>query len=173
MPKIVVDTIIFNNFAASCFYNGIPMRIEDEIKQKAFRTEAQKAIINIMFTAGWLRNKVNGQLRKYDLTPEQFNVLRILNGQYPHCISLKNITERMIDKNSNTSRIVDKLLDKGLVSRATDEKDRRGCSIGITGTGLDLLKTIDAAWPKDEGFKTLSDDDLKKLNSLLDNLRDE
>lgn len=150
------------------------MCIEDEIKQKVFKSEAQKATINIMFTAGWLRCQVNSRLKSYDLTPEQFNVLRILNGQYPNTISLKDITERMIDRNSNTSRIVDKLKNKKLLSREIDEIDRRSCNVGITEEGQELLKLIDQKTPTDNMIThTLSEEELQTLNTLLDKLREE
>lgn len=148
------------------------MRIEDEIKQKTFSSEGQKASINIMFTASWVRGQVNCQLRPNDLTPEQYNVLRILNGQYPNAISLKGITERMIDRNSNTSRIVDKLKAKGLVSRETDEADRRGCNITITQAGLDMLREIENRWPDHNVIsEKLAIEELEMLNKLLDKIR--
>ena len=93
------------------------MRIEDEIQQKAFRSELQKVTINLMFTAGWLNNKQRDFFKPFKITPQQYNVLRILRGQYPKQISTSSIKERMLDKNSDASRIVDRLFVKNLVSK--------------------------------------------------------
>ena len=149
------------------------MRIEEELKTKNFGTENQKAQLNILFTAGWVRCSVLAALKPYGITPEQYNVLRILRGSHPKAVSLKDITCRMVDRNSNTSRIVDKLTDKGWVIRQASEVDRREVRIGLTPLGAELLSKIDNEYGADKmmhpgGLTTAEAED---LNLLLDKLR--
>src|SRR5215216_4088710 len=101
------------------------MRIEDEIKQENFKSSYQKAYINLAFTASWLQMKAAQVFRNYDLTLPQFNILRILRGQHPKPATVNLLIERMLDKTSNASRIVDKLVAKGLVTRQPCPQDRR------------------------------------------------
>lgn len=146
--------------------------IEEEIRQKAFTSEYNKLVINIMFTNSWL-NGLQGQMFKgHDLTSQQFNTLRILRGQHPNCATVNLIKERMIDKMSNVSRIVDKLKAKGLVSRKTSRHDRRQVDVKITDKGLELLAQIDGelvAWEKQ--LRTITEEEAKTVNDLLDRWR--
>ncbi|MEO7988078.1 MAG: MarR family transcriptional regulator [Chryseolinea sp.] len=149
------------------------MSLENDIKQEKFATEYQKATINIMFTSGWLYNRNASHLKPHGITPEQFNVLRILRGSHPKKMMLSDITSRMIDKSSNCTRLVEKLRIKGLVSREICENNRRQVDIGITPKGLSLLSKID----KDseqllEFTKTISQTEAKELNRILDKLRE-
>jgi len=148
------------------------MKIEQEIKQKKFRSENQKLLINIIFTSHWLSEKNVEQLKPYDLTPKQYNVLRILRGQYPKPITVKLIRERMLDKMSDASRIVERLRIKGLVRREICGDNRRAVDVKITEKGMDLLKELDEEAIKwEEDLKRLSNEEAISLNNLLDKLR--
>jgi len=129
-------------------------------------------MINVMFTSSWLANRVARWLKPYGITTEQFNVLRILRGQYPKPAPLKLITERMIDKNSNTSRIVERLRIKKLVERDSNSTDRRRVDILITQEGLNLLERIDKSSNFNTTFNYLPDDEALLLSDLLDRIRD-
>ena len=148
------------------------MKIEDEIKQtKKFKSEHQKLLVNIMFTSSWLY-RMHGQfLKSYGISPEQFNVLRILRGQHPKCANNQLITERMIDKSSNCSRIVEKLKQKGFVDRKENKDDRRHVDITITQKGLTLLEKIDVENNIENFQKSLTAKEAEQLNDLLDKLR--
>ncbi|HRI80718.1 MAG TPA: MarR family transcriptional regulator [Cyclobacteriaceae bacterium] len=148
------------------------MSIEQDIKQEKFVSEHQKAAINILYTGSWLYNINSGFLKKYGITPEQFNVLRILRGQHPKAMMLAQITCRMIDKSSNATRLVEKLRQKGMVKREICEGNRRQVDISITDKGLALLKKLDADGPGImETLKHISKADAMELNRILDKLR--
>ncbi|MGI4834390.1 MAG: MarR family winged helix-turn-helix transcriptional regulator [Janthinobacterium lividum] len=150
------------------------MRLEDEIKQATFQSEAQKAHLNIIFTAGWLQQRQAAVFRPLGLTLPQFNVLRILRGQHPKPATVALLIDRMLDKTSNASRIVDKLEEKQLVTRAVCPANRRAVDICITDAGLRLLLQIDAenlVNPLRNGFENLTDTELKTLSALLDKIR--
>lgn len=149
------------------------MSLEQDIKQDKFGTEFQKASINVMFTSGWLYNRNASYLKPHGITPEQFNVLRILRGSQPTKMMLSDITSRMIDKSSNCTRLVEKLRIKGLVSREICKNNRRQVDIGITTKGLSLLTKVDKdgeQWIS--SLKTISQAEAKELNRILDKLRD-
>jgi DNA-binding MarR family transcriptional regulator len=148
------------------------MSLEEEIRQEKFHNEHQKAAINILYTGSWLYNINAVYLKKFGITPEQFNVLRILRGSFPKPMMLAEITARMIDKSSNCTRLVEKLKQKGLVNRVTCENNRRQVDISITEKGQLLLKKIDAsqeAWL--EAMGKISKAEAKDLNRILDKLR--
>ena len=148
------------------------MKIEEEIQSTNFEDNYHKAVINISYTYGWLNNVMRCQFEKHNLTNQQFNVLRILRGQYPKAATVNLIKERMIDKMSDASRIVDRLVQKGLVSRCTNNKDRRAVDIQISKVGLDILSKMDAEFKTKEILKNnLSEEDAAKLSDLLDKLR--
>jgi DNA-binding MarR family transcriptional regulator len=150
------------------------VRLEDEIKQPTFKNEGQKAHINLVFTAGWLSGRQAAAFRPYGLTLPQFNVLRILRGQHPKPATVALLIERMLDKTSNASRIVDKLEEKKLVTRTVCLANRRAVDICITESGLRLLRQIDddgSADPSRNGFSQLSEEELHLLNQLLDKIR--
>ena len=119
------------------------MDIGTEIKQSKFKTEYQKLGINLAFTASWLETFVARNLKAHKLTGPQYNVLRILRGQGKNPASINLLTERMIDKSSNASRLVDKLVAKDLVNRRECPTDRRQVDVVITKKGLDLLAKLD------------------------------
>ncbi len=148
------------------------MKIEDEIKQEKFSSEFHKLVVNLKFTANWLNATHLKVLRKSGLSVQQFNVLRILRGQYPKPSSLLLIRERMLDKESNASRLIDKLESSGYLSRIQCPKDRRQVEITITQKGLDLLEKIS---PELERLSlkeiSLSETEAQTLNELLDKMR--
>lgn len=148
------------------------MRLEDEIKQKTFKSEYQKAIININYTAIWLTSRQNKLLKPYKVSIQQFNILRILRGQHPKAVPLKMLTERMIDKMSNTSRLVEKLRAKGFVNREICSGNRRQVDISITESGLRFIEKISSIIDEEiEQFCFVSEEDVKHLNRILDTLR--
>ena len=148
------------------------MKIEEEIKQTEFRNEYQKLAINLLYTGNWINAKNLEFLKPHKLTLQQFNILRILRGQYPNPATVNLLIERMLDKMSNASRIVDKLVAKKLVLRNSCPEDRRRVDIIITNKGLRLLEKIEKDENKwDEKFKNLSLNEAIELNNYLDKLR--
>lgn len=149
------------------------MKLEEEIKQKKFKSEFQKLALNIIFTSNWLNNQSIKAFKPFGISPQQYNVLRILKGQHPESISVNSIAERMLDKNSNASRLVEKLFLKKLVKREVCEHDRRQMDIVITQTGLDLLKKMDGVSRQMENTinNQLNIDEAAQLNDFLDRLR--
>jgi DNA-binding MarR family transcriptional regulator len=148
------------------------MKIEDEIKQKSFKSEFQKAMINILFTSGWLEHKQTQFFKQWGISPQQYNVLRILRGQNNNPITVASIQERMMDKMSNASRLVEKLKQKNLIERKECKADRRQVDIVITQKGLDLLSLIDSNMNDQEKMmKNISKEEAVELNRLLDKLR--
>lgn len=150
------------------------MKIEDEIQQKEFSSQMQKTLINVIFTANWLNLKFTQSLKHYDLSLPQFNVLRILRGQKGSPATVNSITERMLDKSSNASRLVDKLKAKGLVDRRECPKDRRAVDILVTDKGLELLKELDKEVSNlENNLNQLDESEMSALNNILDKLRQE
>lgn len=148
------------------------MGIAEDIKQSKFRSSHQKAAINIIYTSNWLMEKVRDFLSDVDLTNQQFNVLRILRGSNPTPLSTLQIRERMLDKMSDTSRIVDRLVIKKLVSKNTCKSDKRLVDVCITKKGLELLSQIDEKERSlDKFVSTLNEEDAEKLSELLDKIR--
>ncbi|MGZ3931184.1 MAG: MarR family winged helix-turn-helix transcriptional regulator [Bacteroidia bacterium] len=148
------------------------MKLEDEIQQKKFKSEYQKLAVNLSYTYNWYSYKNHEHFKNFDVTPQQFNVLRILRGQYPNPCNLKLIKERMLDRVSDASRIIDKLKNKELVQRRECADDRRNVDLLITAKGLELLKSLDFIDEEHKNtFRNLSLAEIKILNDLLDKLR--
>ncbi|RZL14596.1 MAG: MarR family transcriptional regulator [Hymenobacter sp.] len=150
------------------------MRLEDEIKQPTFQSEGQKAYLNILFTSGWLSLRQAAAFRPFGITLPQFNVLRILRGQHPLPATVALLIERMLDKTSNASRIVDKLEEKKFVTRTVCPANRRAVDIRITEAGLELLRQIDESGLTDvrqNGMSGLTESEFVLLNQLLDKIR--
>jgi DNA-binding MarR family transcriptional regulator len=148
------------------------MSIETDLKQDKFHSEFEKVAINILFTGSWLYNLNATRLKKFDITPEQFNVLRILRGSHPKAMMLADIACRMIDKSSNATRLVEKLRQKGLLKREICEGNRRQVDISITEKGLELLKKIDKQTEEwREILNSISKTEARELNRMLDKLR--
>jgi DNA-binding MarR family transcriptional regulator len=148
------------------------MTLEQEIKQDKFPNEFEKLAVNLLYTGSWLYNVNVMRLKKFGITPEQYNVLRILRGRNPEPMMLADITSRMLDKSSNATRLVEKLRLKSLVKRELCENNRRQVDIIITEKGLTLLKKIEHA--ADEWIATLkniSKSEAVEMNRILDKLR--
>ncbi|MBG8552418.1 MarR family winged helix-turn-helix transcriptional regulator [Hymenobacter guriensis] len=149
------------------------MRIEDEIKQANFQSVYQKVYINLVYTAGWLELRQAAAFKEFNITLPQYNVLRILRGQHPRPSTVNMLIERMLDKTSNASRIVDKLEAKQLVTRRVCPSNRRAVDICITDAGLALLDTMQPMVEQQaHGLHKLSEQDAEQLSYLLDKLRD-
>ena len=148
------------------------MGLEKDINQQHFTSENQKLIINLVFTNNWLTEKIRDFLSAEDITLQQFNILRILRGSHPQPLSTLTIRERMLDKMSDTSRIVDRLLLKGLVSKKTCPSDKRLVDISITEQGKKVLAKIDRNDKQITAIMAnLDQQEMKSLNGLLDKMR--
>ncbi|HRG18399.1 MAG TPA: MarR family transcriptional regulator [Flavobacterium lutivivi] len=149
------------------------MKIEDIIKTKVELDDSKKVILNILYTQSIVTEKMNEVLKPYDLSGEQYNVLRVLRGQKGNPANMCDIQERMITKNSNTTRLIDKLLLKELVTREICPNNRRKMEITITNKGLELLSELDPKVIEHEHFfsKNLEENELKQLNILLEKYR--
>lgn len=147
--------------------------LEDILKTTAKLPLSKKTVLNIAYSSIWMKDEIISALKPYDISIEQFNVLRILRGKKGEPTNLQDIQERMINKMSNTTRLVDKLILKGLVERFVCEKNRRKVDIYITEEGLKLLKEIDPVIEEKETLMTskLSTLELENLNTLLTKLR--
>jgi DNA-binding MarR family transcriptional regulator len=149
------------------------MRLEEEIKQsKKFSSEHERLMVNIMYTSSWLEAKNIQRLKPYGISPQQYNVLRILRGSNPKPLKLGDIASRMIDKNSNATRLVEKLRIKGLIERNICEDNRRQVDITITDKGLALLTKIDSQltdWAS--VFESISSTNAQNMNDILDKIR--
>lgn len=148
------------------------MKIENEILQTSFKSEHHKLLINIIFTNNWLSAKSKCFFDQKDITAQQYNILRILRGSQQGLSTLQ-IRERMLDKMSDTSRLVDRLCLKALVTKAAHQTDKRLVSITITNKGLQLLKLMDEEEEKLIGIMNgVTPKEATQLNTLLDKLRD-
>ncbi|MBI1781031.1 MAG: MarR family transcriptional regulator [Sphingobacteriales bacterium] len=149
------------------------MSLQKDIHQlRNFRNEYQKAIVNIVFTHNWLTEKMKSFLDKEDITPQQFNILRILRGASPEPLSTLQIRERMLDKMSDTSRIVDRLVAKELVKKTSCKADKRLVDVVIADKGRKLLEKLDELSDEMDGIiNNLTEAEAKTLNKLLDKAR--
>jgi len=148
------------------------MGIEKDIHQLKFRNEYQKAMINMVYTYNWMRQKTAGIMDAEGITSQQFNILRILRGSYPSPLSTLQIRDRMLDKMSDTSRIVDRLIAKELVKKVTCKADKRLVDITITEKGMKLLERLDQRQDEMDGIlKNLTKKEAATLSNLLDKIR--
>lgn len=148
------------------------MKLENEIKQQKFKSEFQKLMLNIMVTNNWLAEKTIDFLKPFDITPKQFNVLRILRGQKDNPITVFEIRNRMIDKMSDVSRIVERLRLKGLITRELCENNRRAVDIFITEKGLKLLEKLDELdTSMKKSLKNITKAEAQSVNDILDKIR--
>lgn len=149
------------------------LNIEDIIKTEVELPLSRKAIVNLLYTENWLMDKINLELKSFDISIQQFNVLRILNGQKGKPANLSTIQERMVSKMSNTTRLVDKLIVKGYVERVICKSNRRKVEITITEEGKNFLKKLNPIMQsfEDRITASLSKKDLIMLNELLNKLR--
>ncbi len=149
------------------------MTLEKDIQQKEFRSEPQKAILNILFTCYFIQDQMNTVFKRYDITRQQYNVLRILRGQHPGHASVNLIRDRMLDKMSDASRIVERLRLKDLVTRKSAEHDKRAVEVTITESGLKLLDEMQGSIDEFEALlDNLSEQETMQLNGLLDKIRE-
>ncbi len=147
------------------------MSIEKDISQRKFKTEYQKVMINLIFTHNWMMERMKLFFEQADLTPQQFNILRILRGA-GQPLSTLQIRQRMLDKMSDTSRIVDRLIKKGLAKKVVCKSDRRLVDVSISEKGLKLLEKLDETQNDLDGIvNNLNEVDAKQLNKLLDKIR--
>jgi len=147
------------------------MELEKEIQTK-FENDYHKIVVNIIYTYGWMSNIIRKRIGKDEITIQQFNILRILRGQYPGAATINLLKERMLDKMSDASRIVERLVQKDLVTRTVNLKDRRAVDIVISDKGLELLKKLDPIINPIDVLKTnLTEAEAKQLNALLDKIR--
>lgn len=149
------------------------MNLEQRIQTRGFASVWHRLRVNLFVTHGWLQEGMKAFLKPYGLTKQQFNILRILRGQHPHAISTRAIRTRMLDRMPDVSRLVDRLVKKGLADKRLCADDRRCVDVTITADGLALLKKIDAANPGLDHLvaETLTEAEATQLNTLLDKLR--
>jgi len=147
------------------------MTLEKDINQHVFRSEYQKAALNLIYTFNWVNEKFNRYFEPFDITQQQFNILRILRGAGSPLSTLQ-IRQRMLDKMSDTSRIVDRLIRKGLVKKTVCREDRRLVDVLLTDKGKKLLQSMDVLNEEmDTIFKNLNEQESRQLNVLLDKIR--
>lgn len=148
------------------------MRIEEAVQQRAFRNEYEKLAVNLIYTSHHFGIRTEQALQPHDVSPEQFNVLRILKGKHPEPMAIKDIQSRMLNPMSNTSRLVEKLRSKGLVERVVCPSDRRAVDITLSADGLERLEELNQAVRATHRlYHTLSETEAAQLNDLLDRLR--
>jgi MarR family 2-MHQ and catechol resistance regulon transcriptional repressor len=147
------------------------MSIEKDIQQRIFLTSRHKAAVNVLYTYGWELERIQKILAKENITHQQFNILRILRGSYPSPLSTLQIRERMLDKMSDTSRIVDRLIIKDFVVKTISSKDKRLVDVVINEKALDLLKRIDEVDIVSQIMNNMSEEEAEQLSNLLDKMR--
>ena len=147
------------------------MKIEEEIKQQKFKTPLQKAVLNLLYTTSWMQGKQKDIFKTFGITLQQFNILRILRGQHPNSTSATEIKSRMLDKNSDVSRLLDRLLAKKVITKRVSSNDKRAADVNLTEEGLELLRAIDKKQHQIDSVLLLSDDEAVMLSDLLDKSR--
>lgn len=145
--------------------------LEEEIKQKIFSSKQQRAFLNIIFTAGFISLEQTRLFKPYKISAQQYNVLRILRGQNGKPASIGLIQDRMLDKQSNASRLIDKLQDKELVLRLVCPNDKRQMDITITNKGLEMLTELDEKVNMQESKLVISDEEADFMNDILNKIR--
>ncbi|MBS4043635.1 MAG: MarR family transcriptional regulator [Chitinophagaceae bacterium] len=148
------------------------MKLEEALKSTKFKNEVQKAGLNVLYTAWWLKTLSSKELKNFDLTHEQYNVLRILKGKHPEKMCVKDIASRMIEKSSNVPRIIDRLENKKLIKRGQGEIDGRQTVMSLTEHGIKVLENatiaLNTIW---DNTISISSADANSLNELLEKLR--
>ena len=147
------------------------MKLEHEIKQTKFRNAHHKAALNLLFTASWLQGLNNEFFKDFAITTTQFNILRILRGHHPEKMAGVEIKSRMLDKNSDVSRLLDRLIAKKFVEKAQCPSDKRASDVIITKDGLKLLKKIDEKMNETDKLLGITAAEAKQLSDLLDKCR--
>jgi DNA-binding MarR family transcriptional regulator len=148
------------------------MKIEEALRQKKFNTPQEKAWVNLIFSSNYLIDISNNIFKQFDLTSQQYNVLRILKGRHPDNASCSSVKEVMLDKNPDLTRLCDRLVTKGLIVRDTDDNNRRQVNLRITEAGIALLDKIKPCITEhNHSLKNLSDEEAETLSNLLDKMR--
>lgn len=148
------------------------MHLQKETKTSRFESIYQQAIVNVLFTYGWCNDRLKQMVSPYDITTQQFNILRILRGQHPEPSTINLLRSRMLDKMCDASRIVDRLVQKGLVLKAVNPNDKRAVDILITKKGLSLLRQIDNEVDLSAmAAPNLTEEEAEQLSNLLDKMR--
>ncbi len=149
------------------------VKLEDALKSTKFKSPQQKASLNCLYTAWWIKSVLSRELKNFDLTQEQYNVLRILKGKHPEQMCVRDIASRMMEKSSNVPRIVDRLVAKKWVKRSTSAIDKRETVITLNPSGIEVLesstKKIDQLF---DTILTITDTEANQLNHLLEKLRE-
>lgn len=149
-----------------------PLSLESDIHQKQFASEAERAFVNLIYTVSWFQNRFQAYLKPRGLTPQQYNILRILRGQQGNPLPLNAVKARMLERNSDTSRIIDRMVRKGLIDRKTCKDDRRQVDLTLTPAGYKLLDSVGLDLdPVIGSLHCLSDAEQTSLNTILDKLR--
>ena len=148
------------------------MSLKNDIHTKQFKSEQEKTFVNLIHTAAYFESKFNQFIKEFGLSPQQYNVLRILRGQFPAPILSGDLQKLMLHRMSNATRLVDKLVEKGFVDRVKKEDDKRKYLVSITNPGLDILHQLDEGVSDfDDKIMNLSEVQLMDLNLLLNKLR--
>lgn len=156
----------------SIYFSTMTAKLENEVFQRDFRNEYHKGVVNLVYTSGFINTELQQLFSRYELTMQQFNILRILRGIHPESCSNSYIKERMLDKNSDVTRIISRLVGRGLVARKNAKSDRRKVDICIKPAGLELLAQMDEnACEEEQILKNLSESEVMELNRLLDLIR--
>lgn len=149
------------------------MKIEEAIQQKSFKDVYNKAVVNLLYTQSYVVSKQSSLFKPFGISPEQYNVLRILKGQNGNPITVSSIQERMLNKMSNASRLVEKLKQKGYILREECPRDRRQVDVVITEEGKLVLKQLEEKIYKlNRELISLNEEEIETLNNLLDKLRE-
>ncbi|HRO42197.1 MAG TPA: MarR family transcriptional regulator [Flavipsychrobacter sp.] len=148
------------------------MKLQEALKTDRFKDELHKASLNVIYTAYWMKSKMSAVFKEHGLTEEQFNVMRILKGKHPEAMCVRDIASRMLEKNSNVPRIIDRLVAKKLVKRATSKEDRRETLIVLTEKGISHLAVASSAVENlSEEILNLTQSEATQLHELLEKFR--
>lgn len=148
------------------------MKLQEALKTDRFRNEIHKASLNILYTAYWMKSHLSSVFKEHGITEEQFNVMRILKGKHPEAMCVRDIASRMIEKNSNVPRIIDRLVIKKLVKRATSKEDKRETLITLTDKGIThLASASEAVEKRSNEILSLTENEATQLHELLEKLR--
>ncbi|MEM0996638.1 MAG: MarR family transcriptional regulator [Bacteroidota bacterium] len=149
------------------------MKLEEELKVSTFQSERQKLHLNIIYTYNWMTSQMQKVFKAHGITMQQFNILRILRGQNGMPSTIQLLKDRMMDKQPDASRLVDRLHAKELVHRRISQDDRRKMDVFISERGLALLSAMEAEVKEfDNFFEVLQENEVEQLNELLDRIRD-
>ncbi|HTM65962.1 MAG TPA: MarR family transcriptional regulator [Flavipsychrobacter sp.] len=150
------------------------MKLQEALKTDRFRDEQHKATLNVLYTAYWFKSHLSIVFKEHGITEEQFNVMRILKGKHPEQMCVRDIASRMLEKNSNVPRIIDRLVAKKMVKRENSTEDKRETLISLTAKGIEQLEKVSKqVETKSNDIINLSDEEANQLHNLLEKLREE